>query len=109
VFAAMGLAAPKQNQHRVIGSALLIAAVTGHTSFGGDDGIEGDDALSRHFQRNRAGGGSQQWIEMVNAMGSSERVGLVLGYMDDRTAGLEAIAGMREANPGRDDICKPTN
>jgi hypothetical protein len=42
-------------------------------------------------------------------MGSSERVGLVLGYMDDRTAGLEAIAGMREANPGRDDICKPTN
>jgi hypothetical protein len=102
VFATMSLAAPKQEQHRVIGSALMIGAVVGLTSLGGDDGIEGDDALSRHFQRNRDGCGSDQRIEMVYAMGSSESVGLVFGYMDDRKACLEAIAGMREANPGRD-------
>ncbi len=109
MFAAVGLAVLKQEPKKVIGSALLTAAVVGLTSCGGDGGIEGYDALSRHVEGNRVGGGSDQWIEMVNVMGSSERVGLVFGYMDDRKACLEAIAGMREANPGRDYVCTPAN
>ena len=109
MFAIMGLAAPKQRPQKVIGSALLIAAVIGLTSCGGDDGIEGYDALSRHVEGNRVGGGSDQWIEMVNIAGAYERVGLIFGYVDDRQACLEAIAGMREANPGREYVCTPAN
>jgi hypothetical protein len=109
MFAVMGLAATTQKPQKSIGSALLIAALIGLTSCGGDEGIEGYDALSRHVEGNRVGGGSDQWIEMVTVMGSSERVGLIFGYMDDRQACLEAIAGMRAANPGREYICTPAN
>jgi hypothetical protein len=46
---------------------------------------------------------------MVNIAGAYERVGLIFGYVDDRQACLEAIAGMREANLGREYVCTPAN
>jgi len=46
---------------------------------------------------------------MVTVMGTPERVGLIFGYVNDRQACLEAIAGMRQVNPGREYICTPAN
>lgn len=99
----------EQQPIKLIGSVALIGAALCLTSCEGNDGIEGYDALSRHVEGNRVGGGSDQWIEMVTVMGDSERVGLIFGYTNDRQACLEAIAGMREANPGREYICTPAN
>lgn len=93
----------------MIARVLMLVAIVGLASCGSDSGVEGYDALSRHVEKNPVGGGSDQWIEMVTVMGTSERVGLIFGYMDDRQACLEAIAGMRQANPGRDYICTPAN
>lgn len=89
--------------------AVLVAALVCLASCGPDQGIEGYDALSRHVEGNRVGGGSDQWIEMVTVMGTSERVGLIFGYTNDHQACLEAIAGMQEANPSREYVCTPAN
>jgi hypothetical protein len=93
----------------VIKRVALLVAVASLASCSPDNGIEGYDALSRHVENNPVGGGADQWIEMVSVMGTSERVGLIFGYMNDRQACLEAIAGMQAANPGREYVCTPAN
>lgn len=93
----------------MIKRAIVLASVFVLASCGSSDGVEGYDALSNFVADNRVGGGSDQWIEMITAMGTSELVGLVFGYMDDHQACLEAVAGMQEANPGRVYVCTPAN
>ncbi len=93
----------------IVAVTIALAALAGLGSCGRSSDIEGYEELSRHVERNRVGAGTDQWIEMISLAGSSERVGLIFGYVDDYQACQEAIAGMRAANPGRDYICTPAN
>lgn len=93
----------------MIARVALLAAIASLASCSPDNGIKGYDALSQHVANNPVGGGADQWIEIVTVMGTSERVGLIFGYANDRQACLEAITGMKAANPGRDYVCTPAN
>ena len=93
----------------MIKRSVLIAAVVGLASCGGGSDIKGYDAIARHVEGNRVGRASDHWIERQSISGSWERVGLVFGYVDDRQACVDAIAGMKAADPDHEYTWVPAN
>lgn len=93
----------------MIKRSVLIAAIVGLAACGERSGIKGYDAIAQHVEGSRVGRASDHWIERQSLSGSWERVGLVFGYMDDRQACLDAIAGMKAADPDREYTCVPAN
>lgn len=91
---------------RLRAAVLLLAALSGCRN---DGGVPGDAELKDHVRAHRVGSNPDQWIEMLNAFGEWERTGLIFGYADDYGECAKAIAGLHEANPGREYRCTPAN
>ena len=73
------------------------------------EGVDGQQALFRHVEKNRVGSDSDQWIEMLNMAGEWERVGLIFGYVGNYDECLKAIEGLKKVNYDRDYRCVPAN
>ncbi|WP_417233033.1 hypothetical protein [Brevundimonas sp.] len=87
----------------------VIALGVSQASCGSEDGIAGYQELERQVERERVGADPDQWIEMRNLMGEWERTGLIFGYGGDYDECLKAIAGLKQANEGREYRCVPAN
>jgi len=105
---------PARSCRGIARSITALALAIGLASCGQSDAVPGYEELSEHVEKNPVGGGSDQWIEMRTVVGGSvlgqwERTGLIFGYLDDYEECQKAIAGMKEANGGRDYRCVPAN
>lgn len=91
---------------KFVAAIVLIGIVSGCADEGG---VPGYNALEDHVQGTRVGRNADHWIEMKNAFGEWERTGLIFGYADDYDECTKAIAGLKDANPGREYRCAPAN
>lgn len=87
---------------------IAIAALT-VSSCGDGELVKGQRALLKHVENGKVGNASDQWIEMKNAAGEWERVGLIFGYTDDFAECAKAIEGLKRANDYTDYRCIPAN
>jgi hypothetical protein len=65
------------------------------------------EAFEAEIAANQLGSAADHWIEIKNALGEWERVGLVYGYVDDSDECKKAIAGLQKVNFEREYRCVP--
>lgn len=77
-----------------------------------DLGERTSETFESYIKQKPVGEGGDYWIEIRNALGQWERVGLMFGYFTTEGARIEcenAIVGLKKVNYDREYRCEPAN